>query len=470
MLKAATLPNYRRASVAGGIGARAPRSASALERRAPIPGVDALSSRGLLRMRPGHAAADAELEREADRISERVVRMPSPGWGGSIDAPFTRSVSGAPRIQRKCAACEEDTVQRKAKSDGPVNSETFHGTGSNGAAPAAGAGGRPLTPAERDFFEPRFGLDFSHVRVHDDARAASSARAWRARAFTLGSNVVLGQGEYTSGSAAGQQLMAHELAHVVQQTGPRFLAGAQPATQPLTLSARTPVRLSRQPLDDAQPAEDDERAVPAAADEVSGASPAEPATEEGAERTPEQSANELERDFRARGGVVEYSTARTPEEDPRVREAGRVPSNTRVCTAKWQFCRAPFSPGTWAVKFTYHCPRLLLPFGIILPGTTRPAFATIPDEFVGTSPTGRDMFRCRPRSQITLRSDLADVVATALTRVTLFPNAAACHAGFRGNLLTTLNAAFVPSGGGRPAGVRVNSTPPGFGGRAYPCP
>ncbi|MEU9455112.1 DUF4157 domain-containing protein [Streptomyces sp. NPDC048277] len=69
----------------------------------------------------------------------------------------------------------------------------------------------------RDFFEPRFGADFSRVRLHSDAEAASSARAEQARAYTLGEDVVFGAGQYAPETTAGRRLLAHELAHVLQQ-------------------------------------------------------------------------------------------------------------------------------------------------------------------------------------------------------------------------------------------------------------
>lgn len=87
--------------------------------------------------------------------------------------------------------------------------------------PAAGEGlrspGQPLDPAIRDVFEPRFGHDFSRVKVHTGSRAAASARALGARAYTTGEDIVFGPGRYDPGSRSGQSLIAHELAHVVQQ-------------------------------------------------------------------------------------------------------------------------------------------------------------------------------------------------------------------------------------------------------------
>ncbi|MFQ5598901.1 MAG: DUF4157 domain-containing protein, partial [Nitrospiria bacterium] len=80
-------------------------------------------------------------------------------------------------------------------------------------------GGRPLSKSERGFFEPRFGQDFSQVRLHNGAQAAALAQSMHARAFTLGHDVVFGAREYTPNSHIGRRLLAHELTHVVQQNG-----------------------------------------------------------------------------------------------------------------------------------------------------------------------------------------------------------------------------------------------------------
>lgn len=82
--------------------------------------------------------------------------------------------------------------------------------------------GEPLDPASRALMEDRFRHDFSGVRVHADARAAASANAVDAKAYTVGRDVVFGEGRYDPGSASGRRLLAHELTHVVQQgTGDR---------------------------------------------------------------------------------------------------------------------------------------------------------------------------------------------------------------------------------------------------------
>jgi len=77
--------------------------------------------------------------------------------------------------------------------------------------------GQSLDAATRAYMEPRFGHDFSHVRIHTDDRAARSARAVDALAYTVGRNVVLGAGQYAPGTEQGKRLLAHELTHTLQQ-------------------------------------------------------------------------------------------------------------------------------------------------------------------------------------------------------------------------------------------------------------
>jgi acyl dehydratase len=90
--------------------------------------------------------------------------------------------------------------------------------------------GRPLDTATRGRMEPRFGHDFSRVRIHTDAQAASSAEALNAAAYTLGQHVVFGRGQYRPDSESGQRLLAHELTHVLQQQ-----LIAPPVTRKLTV-------------------------------------------------------------------------------------------------------------------------------------------------------------------------------------------------------------------------------------------
>ena len=80
-----------------------------------------------------------------------------------------------------------------------------------------GSPGQPLDSETRSFMEPRFAYDFSRVKIHASAEATDSAAGLNARAYTFGNSIVFGQGEYKPGSNEGRSLIAHELAHIVQQ-------------------------------------------------------------------------------------------------------------------------------------------------------------------------------------------------------------------------------------------------------------
>lgn len=115
----------------------------------------------------------------------------------------------------------EAAEQPNEKEEKPVQREPATATESptadaSGVDDAVRGGGRPLDPATRRSMEARFGYDFSSVRIHDDATASSAAAALSATAFTVGEDVVLGGG-YDPTTPRGRHLIAHELAHVVQQ-------------------------------------------------------------------------------------------------------------------------------------------------------------------------------------------------------------------------------------------------------------
>src|SRR5205823_4289951 len=124
---------------------------------------------------------------------------------------------GASAAGGECESCRKkkggQALQRSAVSEGPVG----------GVPPIVheviNAPGQPLDSATRAFMEPRFGHDFSGVRVHANSRAAASARAVNALAYTVGRDVVFGVGRYEPTTSAGRRLLAHELTHVVQQSG-----------------------------------------------------------------------------------------------------------------------------------------------------------------------------------------------------------------------------------------------------------
>ena len=120
---------------------------------------------------------------------------------------------GSPGVDGECAACRQKRLQRKAAGRSEMTGvpSIVH--------EVLRSPGKPLDPAKRVFMEPRFGHDFSRVRVHADAQAADSARAVSALAYTVGNHVVFATGRYAPQSVAGDHLLAHELAHVVQQNG-----------------------------------------------------------------------------------------------------------------------------------------------------------------------------------------------------------------------------------------------------------
>jgi hypothetical protein len=149
-------------------------------------------------------AADDPLEHEADRVADQVMRMPDPAPSSS---------SAPPRISRKCAACEEDGKVRPKRAIAPG----FAGAAPAGVRQAIAGPGRPLDAATRHFFEPRFGHDFSRVRIHAGAQAAASARALAAQAYTVGADIVFAGGKFSPATTEGRRLVAHELSHVVQQ-------------------------------------------------------------------------------------------------------------------------------------------------------------------------------------------------------------------------------------------------------------
>ena len=124
---------------------------------------------------------------------------------------------GTPGPDGECAECRRKRLGLQRAAPGPA---TKLGAGSS-APPIVHevlrSPGRPLDATTRAFMEPRFGHDFSQVRVHTDARASESARAVNALAYTVGQEVVFGMRQYGPHTPEGRKLLAHELTHVVQQ-------------------------------------------------------------------------------------------------------------------------------------------------------------------------------------------------------------------------------------------------------------
>jgi len=139
-------------------------------------------------------------EEEADRIAGHVMQTPN-----SKNQKYANS--------SKRENEEEINLHRKTKSEG--NFETSDEI-ANEINRLKGSGS-PLDAPTRSFMESKFGFDFGNIRIHTGPRAERSAQSVNARAYTIGSNIIFNKGEYAPNTASGQLLLAHELAHTIQQ-------------------------------------------------------------------------------------------------------------------------------------------------------------------------------------------------------------------------------------------------------------
>ena len=150
-------------------------------------------------------------------MREQIPRKPAAVVAPPLFAPAPRGI-----LQRKCACGGSEGECDECKKKQTTLQRSSRGQAAPGTLPpivhdVLRSPGHPLDPATRAFLEPRFGHDFSRVRIHADGRAAESARAVNAQAFTVGQEIVFGAGYYAPTTTDGRHLIAHELAHVVQQ-------------------------------------------------------------------------------------------------------------------------------------------------------------------------------------------------------------------------------------------------------------
>ena len=138
-------------------------------------------------------------EREADRVADGVMRTPAG------DPPRVSRIGSFAGSQRAAPPTVEEVLE---------------------------AAGEPLAPATRAFFEPKFGHDFKTIRLHANDRAAKSADAVHARAYAVGDDIVFGRNQYQPETGAGRRLLAHELAHTLQQSGRRRVMREPPTPPP----------------------------------------------------------------------------------------------------------------------------------------------------------------------------------------------------------------------------------------------
>ena len=165
-----------------------------------------------------------QYEQEADQVADRVMRMPEPRVQRRVEPeeeeeetpqakPLARQITPLVQRQVEPEEEEEDLIQTKRSRGHTPQADT----GITAQVRSLRGGGQPLPTSARNFFEPRFGHDFSQVRIHTNRQAAEAAQAVKARAFTLGRDVVFGAGQYAPDTPARARLLAHELTHVVQQ-------------------------------------------------------------------------------------------------------------------------------------------------------------------------------------------------------------------------------------------------------------
>jgi hypothetical protein len=173
---------------------------------------------------PAISSPGDHLEQEADRVADQVLRTAA--------VPFRPTASDADTILRQAAAGDAlfpaEDLRKDEEEEAQALRESVQLKQAGGGAPRAGAditgrldrsvgGGQPLGPQARAFMEPRFGHSFADVRVHTDAQAASLCDDLAAKAFTYGREVYFSARSFDPHGAAGRRLLAHELAHVVQQ-------------------------------------------------------------------------------------------------------------------------------------------------------------------------------------------------------------------------------------------------------------
>ena len=183
-----------------------------------------------------------KFEQEADRMADKVMRMPAPA-SPVKEEQIQRQADD--KLQKK----EEEKIQRT-----PCVDETLQRKGGDGA-PAVAAntqtaiqnkitGGQPLSGDVRGYMEPRFGADFSNIRIHNDAEAASLSNQLSARAFTYQNHVFFSRDQYQPGTSEGKHLLAHELTHTIQQ-------GQSPQLSPQVSTTVTPPPVQRLGMQDA---------------------------------------------------------------------------------------------------------------------------------------------------------------------------------------------------------------------------
>lgn len=152
------------------------------------------------------------------RTQAKVPSTPKPSLSSVQTQLLQRKCAcgGSPGIDGECVECRNKRLGLQRSGRNATGSSTL--TAPSIVHDVLRSSAQALDATTRSYMEPRFGYDFSQVRVHANEKAAESARSVNALAYTVGRNVVFGEGQYALGTNEGKRLLAHELTHVVQQS------------------------------------------------------------------------------------------------------------------------------------------------------------------------------------------------------------------------------------------------------------
>ena len=161
-------------------------------------------------------------------MSERVATVAEPKTSTATRSARPALTPARTALLQCACACGQSPAGKCNECDKEKNKQVLQRKSNGGPQPASippivntalSSPGRSLDSSTRGAMESRFGHDFSGVRIHDDSVAAESARAVNARAYTVGQDIAFASGQYDPNSHAGSHLLAHELAHTIQQRG-----------------------------------------------------------------------------------------------------------------------------------------------------------------------------------------------------------------------------------------------------------
>jgi hypothetical protein len=174
-------------------------------------------------------AVNDPLEHEADAMADKVMRMPEQNFVQRKCAHCEEEERAQRKpiesfIQKKCAHCEEEEkAQRKPlasfiqKKQSSINNSVVVSDSVSNQIQSTKGGGNVMPGTTKTFMESRFGADFSNVKIHTGSYATQLSKDLNAQAFTVGNNIYFNEGKYSPESFTGKHLLAHELAHTLQQ-------------------------------------------------------------------------------------------------------------------------------------------------------------------------------------------------------------------------------------------------------------